>query len=169
MPNTITVNGKNLQEITLDDYNNLQEQGKIKQLFKSVSVGVHKKYEEPYKNIEEALDSEDFEGKIPKNANAYVRTEGGYTMAGFRGLFGKEVQERLRRRDAIKILGEPIPSNPFLYRAYHHKLTRVEERMEKAKKLIIATIVGIVIIYGSFALVSTVISGKLGDAGALIN
>ncbi|MBL4694561.1 hypothetical protein JKY72_04300 [Candidatus Gracilibacteria bacterium] len=43
-----------------------------------------------------------------------------------------------------------------------------EEQMEKAKRLLIATVVGIVIIYGAFAIVSTIVSGKLNDVGALI-
>jgi hypothetical protein len=42
-----------------------------------------------------------------------------------------------------------------------------EENMEKAKRLIFATIIGILIIYGAFALVSTVISSRLTDIGAL--
>ncbi|MDA1060405.1 MAG: pilin [bacterium] len=36
-----------------------------------------------------------------------------------------------------------------------------EEQMEKAKKLMLATFLGIILIYGSFALVSTVVAGKL--------
>jgi len=44
-----------------------------------------------------------------------------------------------------------------------------EEDMEKAKRVIITTVVGILIIYGAFALVSTIITGKLADAGAIIN
>jgi len=36
-----------------------------------------------------------------------------------------------------------------------------EENMEKAKRIIIAVVVGIVIIYGAFALVNTIILGKL--------
>lgn len=36
-----------------------------------------------------------------------------------------------------------------------------EESMEKAKKLLVAVVVGIVIIYGSFAIVSTIIAGSL--------
>lgn len=43
-----------------------------------------------------------------------------------------------------------------------------EEQMEKAKRLLIATVVGIVIIYGAFAIVSTIVSGKLNDVGVLI-
>lgn len=42
-----------------------------------------------------------------------------------------------------------------------------EEKMNKAKRLIIATVVGILIIYGAFALVSTVLSSRLEDIGAL--
>lgn len=42
-----------------------------------------------------------------------------------------------------------------------------EEKMTKAKRLIFATIIGIVIIYGSFAIVSTVISSKLTEIGVL--
>ena len=42
-----------------------------------------------------------------------------------------------------------------------------EENMNKAKRVIIATIVGIVIIYGAFAMVSTVISGRLSDVGVI--
>ncbi|MFH1284127.1 MAG: pilin [Candidatus Peregrinibacteria bacterium] len=42
-----------------------------------------------------------------------------------------------------------------------------EEKMNKAKRLIFATILGIVIIYGAFALVSTVLSDKLAQIGAI--
>lgn len=42
-----------------------------------------------------------------------------------------------------------------------------EEKMEKAKRLVIATIVGIIIIYGAFALISTVISSKLTEIGTI--
>jgi hypothetical protein len=35
-----------------------------------------------------------------------------------------------------------------------------EETMEKAKRLIIASIVGIIIIYGAFAIISTFIAGN---------
>jgi len=43
-----------------------------------------------------------------------------------------------------------------------------EERMEQAKKLLISSVIGIVIIYASFAIVSTVLASKLTDLGALI-
>ncbi len=42
-----------------------------------------------------------------------------------------------------------------------------EEQMTKAKRIIMASVIGIVIIYGSFALVSTVISSRLTEIGAL--
>lgn len=42
-----------------------------------------------------------------------------------------------------------------------------EERMNQAKRIIIATVIAIVIIYGAFAVVSTVISSRLADIGAL--
>ena len=41
-----------------------------------------------------------------------------------------------------------------------------EERMEKAKRLVFSAAVGIIAIYGAFALVSTVIAGKLSEIGA---
>lgn len=41
-----------------------------------------------------------------------------------------------------------------------------EEQMTKAKKLIVVTLVGIVIIYGAFAIVSTFISGSVGEPAA---
>lgn len=44
-----------------------------------------------------------------------------------------------------------------------------EESMNKAKRLIIATVVGIIVIYGAFAIVSTVISSRLTEVGALLN
>ncbi len=44
-----------------------------------------------------------------------------------------------------------------------------EENLNRAKRLIVATIIGIVIIFGAFALVSTVIGSKLNDAGALLS
>lgn len=44
-----------------------------------------------------------------------------------------------------------------------------EERMEKAKRLIIAAVVGIVLIFGAFAIVSTVISSQLTEIGVLEN
>lgn len=43
-----------------------------------------------------------------------------------------------------------------------------DEKMEKAKRLIITAGLGIIIIYGAFALVSTIVSGKLQDMGAFI-
>ncbi|MBD3331150.1 hypothetical protein GF354_06550 [Candidatus Peregrinibacteria bacterium] len=46
--------------------------------------------------------------------------------------------------------------------------TGKEEEMEKAKRLIWMTFLGMVIIFGAFALVSTVISGQLSTAGALL-
>lgn len=44
-----------------------------------------------------------------------------------------------------------------------------EESMNKAKRLIVATVVGIIVIYGAFAIVSTVISSRLTEVGALLN
>ena len=43
-----------------------------------------------------------------------------------------------------------------------------EEQMEKAKKLLISTIVGMFIIFGSFAIVSTVVASKLNQVGAIM-
>lgn len=43
-----------------------------------------------------------------------------------------------------------------------------EEKMNKAKRLLIAGVLGMVIIYGSFALVSTIVSGSLQSAEQLI-
>ena len=42
-----------------------------------------------------------------------------------------------------------------------------EEQMDKAKRLITATIIGIVVIYGAFALVNTIISSRLVDIGVI--
>jgi hypothetical protein len=42
-----------------------------------------------------------------------------------------------------------------------------EEQMDKAKRLVIAVFIGIVIIFGAFAIVSTVINSKLADIGVL--
>lgn len=42
-----------------------------------------------------------------------------------------------------------------------------EERMNKAKRIIIATVIAIIIIFGAFALVSTIVSGRLSDIGAI--
>jgi hypothetical protein len=36
-----------------------------------------------------------------------------------------------------------------------------EEKMNKAKRIIIATVIGILIVYGAFAIVSTIVAGKL--------
>jgi len=44
-----------------------------------------------------------------------------------------------------------------------------EENMDRAKRLIIATIVGMLIIYGAFAIVNTIIYSELKDLGALID
>ena len=44
-----------------------------------------------------------------------------------------------------------------------------EEKMNEAKRLIIATIAGIIIIYGAFAVVSTIIASKLTEVGAMLN
>jgi type IV secretory pathway VirB2 component (pilin) len=44
-----------------------------------------------------------------------------------------------------------------------------DDNMEKAKRVVMVAIVGIVIIFGAFALVSTVVAGRLSDAGALLN
>jgi len=43
-----------------------------------------------------------------------------------------------------------------------------DEQMDKAKRLVFTTIIAIIIIYGAFALVSTVISSRLTDLGAII-
>ena len=43
------------------------------------------------------------------------------------------------------------------------------ENMNKAKRLIIATLAGIVIIYGAFAIVSSVIASKLTEVGAMMD
>lgn len=42
-----------------------------------------------------------------------------------------------------------------------------DDRIDKAKRMILTTIIAILIIYGAFALVNTVISGRLQDIGAL--
>lgn len=42
-----------------------------------------------------------------------------------------------------------------------------DEKMQKAKRLLVATAFGIILIYGSFALVSTVITGRLQDLEVL--
>lgn len=43
-----------------------------------------------------------------------------------------------------------------------------EEKMNQAKRLIVATVAGIIIIYGAFAVVSSVISSRLTEVGAMI-
>jgi cytochrome bd-type quinol oxidase subunit 2 len=42
-----------------------------------------------------------------------------------------------------------------------------DDRVERAKRIIIASLVGIVIIYGAFALVSTILAGRLEDLNAV--
>ncbi|MBP7670754.1 hypothetical protein KA119_00480 [Candidatus Gracilibacteria bacterium] len=42
-----------------------------------------------------------------------------------------------------------------------------QDQMDKAKRIIVACVIGLVIIYGAFALVSTVIAGRLEDIGAV--
>ncbi|MBI5753759.1 hypothetical protein HZA40_01290 [Candidatus Peregrinibacteria bacterium] len=42
-----------------------------------------------------------------------------------------------------------------------------DEQLQKAKRILIASGIGLVIIFGAFAMVSTVLAGKLSDAGAL--
>lgn len=44
-----------------------------------------------------------------------------------------------------------------------------EEKMKKAKNILVATIIGVVIIYGAFAVVSTVLSSQLASFGAIAN
>jgi hypothetical protein len=44
-----------------------------------------------------------------------------------------------------------------------------EEKMSQAKRLIIATLIGIIIIYGAFALVSSIIASRLTEIGAIMN
>lgn len=44
-----------------------------------------------------------------------------------------------------------------------------EEKMNQAKRLIVATLIGIIIIYGAFALVSSVIASRLTEIGAIMN
>ncbi len=39
-----------------------------------------------------------------------------------------------------------------------------EERIEKAKRILLSAVIGILIIYGAFAIISTVISGRLGSS-----
>jgi hypothetical protein len=43
-----------------------------------------------------------------------------------------------------------------------------DDKMQKAKRIIVATIVGIVIIYGAFAIVSTILSGSFDPAASTI-
>ncbi len=43
-----------------------------------------------------------------------------------------------------------------------------EEQMNKAKRLIFASVVGIVLIFGAFAIVNVVVSGRLEEIGALM-
>lgn len=43
-----------------------------------------------------------------------------------------------------------------------------EEQMNKAKRLIFAAVIGIVLIFGAFAIVNVVISGRLENIGALV-
>ncbi len=43
-----------------------------------------------------------------------------------------------------------------------------EENLERAKRVVVMTVLGIVIMYGAFALVSTVLAGRLEDVGALL-
>ena len=43
-----------------------------------------------------------------------------------------------------------------------------EEQMNKAKRLIFAAVVGIILVFGAFAIVNVVISGRLEDMGALV-
>lgn len=42
-----------------------------------------------------------------------------------------------------------------------------DEKMQKAKRLLVATAFGIILIYGSFAMVSTVLTGRLENLGTL--
>ena len=42
-----------------------------------------------------------------------------------------------------------------------------DEQMQKAKRILIAAVIGIVIIFGAFAIVGTVLSGKLENIGAI--
>ncbi len=44
-----------------------------------------------------------------------------------------------------------------------------EERMKTAKNILVATIIGVVIIYGAFAVVSTVLTSQLSSFGAIAN
>jgi len=44
-----------------------------------------------------------------------------------------------------------------------------DDRMDKAKRILVSAAIGIVIIYGAFALVSTVIAGRLQDIGSILN
>jgi len=44
-----------------------------------------------------------------------------------------------------------------------------EEKMNQAKRLIIATLIGIIILYGAFAIVSSVVSSRLTEIGAIMN
>jgi type IV secretory pathway VirB2 component (pilin) len=43
-----------------------------------------------------------------------------------------------------------------------------EENMKKAKRLILVTVVGIIIIYGAFAIVSTILSSSLTEIGTIV-
>lgn len=43
-----------------------------------------------------------------------------------------------------------------------------EEKMNKAKRLLIATVIGIIIVYSAFAVVSTLLNSKLAQIGALV-
>ena len=43
-----------------------------------------------------------------------------------------------------------------------------DENLDRAKRLLLTTFIGIIIMYGAFALVSSVVSGRLTDFGALL-
>jgi len=43
-----------------------------------------------------------------------------------------------------------------------------EEKMNEAKRLVVATVIGIIIIYGAFAVVSSIVASKLTEVGAIM-
>lgn len=76
---------------------------------------------------------------------------------------GRGVEELVGATNFILVIIGPILVLMFLAGGIMYVTSRgEEEQTTKAKKIIIAAFIGIIIVYGSFALVSTFISGQFG-------
>lgn len=69
---------------------------------------------------------------------------------------------------ALAIIG-PLILIVLIYAAFIYATAAGDdEQTEKAKRMIKATVIGMVLVYGAFAIISTVVAGKLEDISAIV-